>query len=406
MTPLTMLPGVPGFEDAQVPLHLLRSRAFNQRWAEHAVDVIPLTAADPDFAVAPCIRERLARWCMEGVMSYGPPLGLPAFRKAVAAWMQDTRGLHCTPGDVLCTDGAASAMATVARASLQPGDEVLIPDPVDFLFRHAIERAGAVAVPVALHAGGGGGGGDPAHALALLQQHAGPRTRMLWLCNPHNPLGRVPSRAWLEAVVHWAIGRGLRVLSDEVWSDIVYAPHQHTCAAALSADAARQVVTVYGFSKGFGLAGLRIGCLVCGDPAWLRQMVQAADAESTVSGAATLSQVAAVAAMEDGREWLARFVEHLRAQRDLAVARIARWPGVAVDEPQGTFVVFPRIAAIDPDAVRLCERLLATARVALVPGSPRWFGPGAQGHLRLCFATSRGLLLRALDRLDLALGVA
>jgi cystathionine beta-lyase len=395
-------PAAPGtFADDQVPLHLLRTRAFNQRWAEQPLDVIPLTAADPDFAVAPCIRERLVRWCSEGVMSYGPPLGLPAFREAVAAWMQGTRGLRCGPADVLATDGAASAMATVARASLQPGDEVLIPDPVDFLFRHAVERAGAVAVPVALHRGACRD--DAAMAIAQLKRHLGSRSRMLWLCNPHNPLGLVPARAWLEAVVHWAIGHGLRVLSDEVWSDIVYAPHRHTSAATLSPEAARQVVMVYGFSKGFGLAGLRIGCIVCADPAWLRRMAQAAEAESTVGGAATLSQVAAVAAMEDGGDWLRGFVEHLRAQRDLTAMRIARWPGVQVAAPQGTFVMFPRIDAIDADAERLCTRLLAEARVALVPGSPRWFGPGARGHLRLCFATSRGLLERALDRLDTVL---
>lgn len=223
---------------------------------------------------------------------------------------------------------------------------------------------------------------------------------MLWLCNPHNPLGLVPSRAWLDAVVHWALDRGLRVLSDEVWSDIVYAPHRHTCAASLSPDAGRQMATVYGFSKGFGLAGLRIACIVCSDSAWLGEMIRAADLDSTVGGAATLSQIAAVAAMECGQAWLQGFLEHLHAQRDLLTARVARWPGVLPAVPQGTFVAFPRIDALDPDGERVCAHLLAQARVALVPGVPRWFGEGARGHLRISFATSRHLLQRALDRLD------
>ena len=383
------------FSDNAVPLDLLRERAFNLRWAQQPADVIPLTAADPDFPVCPAIQEQLVRYVQDGVLGYVPPEGLPQFREVVAAWMRETRQIDCTAAAVFATDSAASAMAVVARASLNHGDEVLIPDPVDFLLHHTVERAGAVPVRVSV---------TPATSaeefIAGMQAHLTPRTRMLWLCNPHNPLGVVYPRAWLKSVAEWAVERGLRILSDEIWSDIVYAPHHHVAVAALSPEIARKTVTVYGFSKNFALAGLRVGCAVCTDPQWKKEIVAASDAESTVYGVSVLSQVAVIAALRDGREWLADFIRHLQAQRDYVLERLSRWPGVTANSPQGTYVIFPNVRSLSDDSISLCEFLREHARVALVPGAARWFGPGATGHLRICFATSRRILQDAFDRLD------
>lgn len=383
------------FSDDAVPLDLLRRRAFNLRWAQQPADVIPLTAADPDFPVCPAVQEQLIRYVREGVMSYVPPEGLPEFRAAVASWMQATRGMENEPDDVFATDSAASAMALVARASLAPGEEALIPDPVDFLFQHSVERAGAVPVRVPVTRGTAA-----EEFIAAMEGRLSQRTRMLWLCNPHNPLGVVYPRAWLLNVAEWAMSRGLRLVSDEIWSDIVYPPHTHVALASLSPEIARRTVTVYGFSKNFALAGLRVGCLLCSDPDWRKQIITASDAESTVYGVSVLSQIAAVAALQGGRDWLAAFVRHLEGQRNYAVERLAQWPGVAVEAPQGTYVVFPSVRDLTDDAERFCDELRRQARVALVPGAARWFGPGASGHLRLCFATSRRILEQAFDRLD------
>lgn len=383
------------FSDDAVPLDLLRQRAFNLRWAQQPGDVIPLTAADPDFPVCPAVQEQLIRYVREGVMSYVPPEGLPRFRATVAAWMRSTRGMDSKPEEVFATDSAASAMALVARASLAAGEEALIPDPVDFLFQHSLERAGAVPVRVPVERET-----TAEEFIVSAEARFTPRTRMLWLCNPHNPLGVVYPREWLLTVAEWAVSRGLRVVADEIWSDIVYPPHTHAAVASLSPEIARRTVTVYGFSKNFALAGLRVGCVVCSDPEWLKRIIDASDAENTVYGVSVLSQVAAVAALEHGDDWLAAFLRHLHAQRDYAVERLAQWPGVAVAAPQGTYVVFPDVRSLTDDAERLCEELRQQARVALVPGAARWFGPGAGGHLRLCFATSRRILEQAFDRLD------
>jgi aspartate/methionine/tyrosine aminotransferase len=385
------------FSDDAVPLDLLRQRAFNLRWAQQPEGVIPLTAADPDFPVCPAVQEQLIRYVKDGVMSYVPPEGLPAFREAVANWMHSTRYFECSSEAVFATDSAASGMAVVARASLRPGDEVLIPAPVDFLLQHTVERAGAVAVRVPVK--------RPTTAEEFIAGMAAaltPRTRMLWLCNPHNPLGVVYSRHWLPQVADWAIAHRLRIVSDEIWSDIVYAPNRHVAIASLSPEIARNTVTVYGFSKNFALAGLRVGCLICTDPEWHKEIVAASDAESTVYGVSVLSQVAAIAAINDGRAWLADFIQHLHAQRDYVVERLKHWPGVSVQPPQGTYVIFPDVRSLIPnaDAAAFCDRLHHEARVALVPGLPRWFGPGSEGHVRICFATSRAILQEAFDRME------
>jgi aspartate/methionine/tyrosine aminotransferase len=390
---------VTDFSDSAVPLELLRQRAFNLRWAQQPPGVIPLTAADPDFPVCPAVQEHLLRYVQDGVFSYVPPEGLPGFREAVAEWMRASRGMNCSPDDVFAADSAASAMSVVARACLGRGDEVLMPGPVDFLLQHTVERAGGVPVWVKV-----GTETSADEFIAGMEAGLSPHTRMLWLCNPHNPLGVVYPRSWLEAVAGWAVSRGLRILSDEIWSDIVYPPHRHTALASLSPEIVRNTVTVYGFSKNFALAGLRVGCVICTDAGWRNEIVAASDAASTVYGVSVLSQVAVIGALTGGRQWLADFVRHLHAQRDYAAERLSRWPGVNAFPPQGTYVIFPDIHTLDEDAGRLCQRLLDRARVALVPGLARWFGPGAGGHLRICFATSRGILQEAFDRLEKAVG--
>ncbi|HWZ42234.1 MAG TPA: pyridoxal phosphate-dependent aminotransferase [Candidatus Saccharimonadales bacterium] len=383
------------FSDNAVPMTLLRKRAFNLRWAQQPEGVIPLTAADPDFAVCPAVREALARYASDGVLGYVPAEGLPDFREAVANWMLTTRQVRCAASDVFAADSAASAMAVVACASLKPGEEALVPAPVDFLLHHTLERAGAavVRVPVTRTT-------TAEEFIAGMEARLTARTRMLWLCNPHNPLGVVYSRPWLQDVAEWAIRHKLRILSDEIWSDIVYTPHRHTALASISPQIAQHTVTVYGFSKNFALAGLRVGCVVATDPAWMKEIIAASDAESTVYGVSVLSQVAVIAALQGGRSWLAEFVRHLQAQRDYVAERLSQWPGVTVARPQGTYVIFPCTQGLDNDSQRLVQRLRDEARVALVPGAERWFGPGSAGHVRICFSTSRAILKEALDRME------
>lgn len=382
------------FGDDQVPLPALRRQAFNLRWATQPQDVIPLTAADPDFAVAPAVREAIARQAAEGLFCYGPAEGLPAFREACARFSAERRGCVTAVERIVAVDGAAAGMAQVCRCLLRPGDEAIIFDPVDFLFQAAVEAAGARVrrLPV-----------DPLSgtlALDRLEELVTPRTRLLGVCNPLNPVGRVLGDAELGALAQVALRHDLAILNDEVWADIVFPPTRFRSLAALDAEVAARCWTVHGFSKNYGLAGLRVGCVVVPDAAARDQLLRSSLAGFTITGVATLSQIAAVAALEGADAWLAHWLAHLRRQRDLAVAQLNAMPGTRVRSPEGTYVLFPRVPhhGLSPEA--LAERLLQRQRLAVVPGSPRWFGPGAAGHLRLVFSTSEAILREGLARLQ------
>lgn len=381
------------FADDQVPLVALRRQAFNLRWATQPEDVIPLTAADPDFAVAPVIREAIARHAAGGVFSYGPAAGLPEFREACARFCTDRRGQSGGPERILAVDGAAAGMLQVCRLLLRPGDEAIVFDPVDFLFQTAVETLGGSVVRLPV---------DPLSgtlALERLEELLSPRTRLLAVCNPLNPVGRVLRRDELERLGEFALRHDLAILNDEVWSDIVFPPARFISLAALSPEVAARCWTVHSFSKNYGLAGLRVGYVHAPDAAGCEALTEASLAGTTMSGVATLSQIAAIAALEQGEGWLADWVSHLRRQRDRAVAELSTMPGCQVRCPEGTYVLFPRIEhrGLSPEA--LTGRLKEHQRLAVVPGSARWFGPGAEGHLRLVFSTSEAILREGLARL-------
>jgi aspartate/methionine/tyrosine aminotransferase len=174
----------------------------------------------------------------------------------------------------------------------------------------------------------------------------------------------------------------------------------------LDGDVAARTFTVFGFSKSYGLAGMRLGLLAAPDPTQRRRIMALAHAEDTAYGASTISQVAGAAAYELGDEWLERFVAHLQRRRDQAVARLAAIPGVRCAVPEGTFVAFPDVSRLGVDSDELAGWLLERHDVAVVPGSRAFFGPGAAGHLRLSFATSRGILAEGLDRMVAGLRLA
>ena len=393
-----MSPHDPLFTDDRVDLEVLRQRAHNYRWAEVEDGVIPLTAADSDFPIADEIRTAMVDYVESGYLSYGTERGLPSFRATVVDTLARRRRIPCTADAVFAANSAASAMFLVAKALLQPGDEVLIADPVDFLFERSVVAAGGVVRRFSL---------DPETLtvdLAEVEALIGPRTRMIAICNPHNPTGRVWTREELAGLAELAVRHELEILSDEVWSDIVFEEGAMVSVASLGPAIAARTHTVYGFSKGYGLAGLRLGVVLCPSPEAASRLAAVSHADATAYGVSTLSQIAGAAALSRADAWQRRFVAHLRAQRDLAVARLSAMPGLRCPCPEGTFVVFPEVTSVchelELDEAALAERIQREAKVALVPGSPAFFGPGAAGHLRLSLATSRALLTEALDRLE------
>ncbi|WP_316820543.1 pyridoxal phosphate-dependent aminotransferase [Pedobacter gandavensis] len=381
------------FSSPTVNLDLLKKRAYNLRWATVPDGVIPLTAADPDFPCAPEISEAIIRFTKDRYLCYGPPEGLPQFKTSMARFFQEKRNIPAEPALLFPVDSAAFGIWLTCKAFLNAGDEALIFDPVDFLFRYSIEAVGATAIPFSIPPG------DAAVDFERLEKLISKNTKMICICNPLNPTGKVFSRAELERFGEIACKHDLLILSDEIWSDIIYAPHVFTSIAALSEEIRDRTITITGFSKSYGLAGLRIGTVMASNTAHYSKLFEASLHSSTINGANVLSQIAAVAALDESAYYLDAFKKHLHQMRELVVTELNRIDGFHCIAPEGCYVAFANITGTKKTSTEVRDLLFNEAKVAVVPGLKQWFGEGAEGYIRLSFATSEEILTDALSRI-------
>jgi aminotransferase len=382
------------FDPNHVDLDILKQRAYNHRWAEVPDGVIPLTAADPDLQCAPAIADAVAKYAQDRYFSYGPAEGLPEFKEAVAGYYQAHRSVQADPAHVMAVDTAAYGIYLTCQTLLSPGDEAVIFNPVDFLFRYGIEAAGATAIPLGIPQSPG------TVDIQMLEQLITPKCKLLCLCNPLNPTGKVFTATELQVFVDLAEKYNLHILSDEIWSDIVFAPAQFTSIASISESARSRTIIVNGFSKSYGLAGLRIGSLVAPDQTLFQKLLHTSRHESTVHGANTIGQIAAIAALNESQDWLADFVTHLHTMRELVVTRLNALRGITCQSPEGCYLAFANTAGTGITSEKFQAKVLEQAKVMIVPGLDRWFGDGAKDHVRISFATSAGILNEAFDRIE------
>jgi aminotransferase len=381
------------FDPNHIDLDILKKRAFNLRWATVPEGVIPLTAADPDFPCAPQIAEAIIRFTRDRYLSYGPPAGLTEFKESVARFFQEKRQVPANPAWLFPVDSAAFGIYLICKTFLKPGDEAIIFDPVDFLFRYSTETVGATAVTFPIPPGPQPVDFDRLESLITA------RTRMICLCNPLNPTGKVFTREELLKIGEIALKHNLIILSDEIWSDIIYTPHVFTSIASLNEEIRNQTVTVTGYSKSYGLAGLRIGTVMASNEKHYQQLFEASLYQSTIHGANVLSQVAALTALNEGDDYLQGFVAHLQKMRDLTVKALNETKGFHCELPEGCYVAFANITGTGKSSAAIREILFNQAKVAVVPGQKEWFGQGAEGFVRLSFATSQPILEEALYRI-------
>lgn len=385
------------FSSNSVDLRILKQRAFNLRWATQPEGVIPLTAADPDFPCAPEITEAISKYLKDRYLSYGPAQGLPALRDSIANYYLNKRSFNINPDYILPVDSAAFGIYLVCKSFLKPGDEAIIFDPVDFLFRYSIETVGAVAIPFSI---------DPVSQdldMELLEQIITPKCKMLCLCNPLNPSGKSFTKKELTIIGEFAEKHNLIILSDEIWSDIIFTPNEYYSIASINETTANRTITVHGFSKSYGLAGLRIGMLLSSNPNFFQKLFQNSLHQSTVHGVNILSQIAAISALNECGYWLDGFVEHLQKMRNLTVSSLNELPGISCHLPNSCYVAFPNITQTNKTSEELYLYLLNEAKVAIVPGLKQWFGDGAEGYIRICFSTSDEIINEAMYKIKIAM---
>jgi len=348
--------------------------------------IIQLGIGEPDFDTPAHIRRAAELALAEGHTHYGPPAGLPEFRALIAKTWRARRGLAGEAANVVVTPGAKPILFFAMLATLEPGDEVLIPSPAFPTYASVAEFVGARAVPVPL---------VPERGwdldLAALRARLTSRSRMLVLNSPHNPTGAVLPRATLEALAALVLEYDLTVLSDEIYAGMVY-EGESPSIATLPGMAERTVV-VDGFSKTYAMTGWRLGFGIMPEP--LARHI-ATLMNNSNSCTATFVQIAGEAALTGPQDDVVKMVDEFRARRTLIVDGLAAIPGVTCTRPSGAFYVFPRVERNGLTSVQLADQLLEQAGVVTLPGTG--FGAESEGHLRLSYANSRANLAEGLQR--------
>jgi aspartate/methionine/tyrosine aminotransferase len=349
--------------------------------------IIHLEIGEPDFDTPVNIREAAKHALDTGRTHYPPFPGIPELRSAIAADSALRRGFAPDPANVFVTVGGKGVMYYAILALVDPGDEVIVPDPGYPIYESVTRFVGGTPVPIAIRQENDFRL-DPAELATLVT----PRTKLIVINSPANPTGGVLTPGDLELIAAIAIEHDLVVLSDEIYSRILYGG-EHRSIAALPGMAERTIV-LDGFSKTFAMTGWRLGYGIV--PSWLahgfgRLLI------NSVSGATTFAQVGAVEAMSGPQDDVDAMVAEFRARRDLVVDGLNAIPGITCLRPAGAFYVFPEISGTGLTGAELADRLLNEAGVSVLAGTA--FGQVGKHHIRLSYANSRENLAEALRRI-------
>jgi len=349
-------------------------------------DVIQLSVGEPEERVAPHILDAGARAWQNDATNYTPNSGLLLLRSALVGKLGEFNGYAVDEDQVHITAGGSQALHMAMLLTLDAGDEVLIPDPGYATFAMASRLVGAVPVPYRLTAEHGF-----RPRIDDLEQLVGPRTRVLLINSPSNPLGVVFEPEVLRELLDFAARHDLWVISDEVYEYFTF-HGGYTSVASL--DPNDRVFSVYSLSKTYGLTGGRIGYLVT--PPGVAGAFRAAQ-EAIVSCVNTPAQFAALAAVEGDQSAIADAREHYRSNLAAAGAALdAR--GIEYYRPDGAFYLWVNVSyCSNGNVAQWAEEFLLSQRVAVAPGSA--FGAGGEGWIRICAAGQRKPLLTALSRL-------
>ncbi len=347
--------------------------------------IIHLEIGQPDVPTFENISRAGVKSIQDGFTRYTPSAGLPALRRAIAEQASAQRGLHFGPQNVVVGPGAKPALFFPTLALVGPGDEVIYPDPGFPTYAAMIGVAGGVPVPVPLLEEA-----DFSFDLDVFDRALSDRTRLIILNSPGNPTGGVMPLAALEHIACAAAERDIWVLSDEIYSRLVFDGVQAPTIAGLPGMAERTIICD-GFSKTYAMTGWRLGYGIM--PAALAERVELLLTHS-VGCTASFTQAAGVEALTGPQTRVAEVVAEYQRRRDVLVAGLNAIPGVRCRKPQGAFYVFPNVASFGKSSDWLADYLLNEAGVAVLPGTS--FGPHGEGYLRLVFANS-------LDNIELAL---
>ena len=348
-------------------------------------DPLMLVGGDPNFATPVHIVDAAAAAARAGATGYAPGAGIPALREAVAEKVRLRNGYDAEVDNVCVTTGGCGGLFTTLLLLLEPGDEVLVPDPgwSNYPAMAHVLHAKAVGYPLDRN---DGFSIDPDALTARITS----RTRAILVNSPGNPTGTVESAERLRAVLELAERHDLWVISDECYDELIF-EGRHVSSATLGHES--RIISVYTLSKSYAMTGWRVGYVVA--PAGFSRQL-ALHQEPVVSCASTISQHAALAALEGPQDCVTTMTSAYRARRDSAMAELDRL-GVDYVRPRGAFFLMADVSAVGSDSWDICRRLLEEEHVAVVPGAA--FGPGGEGFVRISLAAAPDVVAEGARRI-------
>ncbi len=383
-----------------VPSPTLSIAASAKAMAAQGIDIIDFASGEPDWDTPESVKAAAEAAIRSGFTKYTASAGIEELKRAIAEKLAVEQGLRYDTSQILVSCGAKHSLYNLAEALLEAGDEVIIPAPFWVSYRDQVLLNDAT--PVLLHTSEADG---YAVSHTGLEACVTPRTKAMIVNSPGNPTGATYDRATLEGIADVALRHDLVIISDEIYEKILYDGARHWSIATLGPDVAARTVVVNGVSKAYAMTGWRIG--YAAGPKDLITAMANIQSQST-SNPSSISQKAAVAALQGGGAFTQRMVVEFDRRRRLMVERLNKMPGVSCRMPSGAFYAFPNIAGVFTrrhqrgpitSAAELAAYLLTEARVAVVPGEPF----GSSSHLRLSYATGIEVIARGLDRMEAAL---
>jgi cysteine-S-conjugate beta-lyase len=357
-----------------------------------AKDAIPMWVADMDFAAPPGVTESLAAENRHAIHGYYADTG--TWAAALSDWMARRHGLRVDPAWVTPTPGIVAGLGLILQAVSVPGDEVVVFPPAYHAFRRIILANERRILDAQLVEAGGRYRMD----LDALRGKLTPRTRVVFLCSPHNPGGTVWSAEELRELAAFCTTHDLILVSDEIHCDLVFPGARHTPTLIAAPDAADRLITCVAATKTFNLAGAHVGACISAN-AELKRRIDARVMASGLGSYNRFGMIATEAAWRTGEAWLDALLPYLARNRDLIAARIeAAAPGARAMHLAATYLAWVDFSGTGLPPQEVDGRVKGRARIFASPGSQ--FGPGGEGWLRFNFATPRPILLEVLDRID------
>ncbi|SPT63763.1 MalY/PatB family protein [Actinomadura madurae] len=377
----------------------LRGRG-GKKWRTYADDVLPMWLADMDFQPAEAVRRAVLETARAGTFTYPLDAEHRGVGEAFAARMRARFGWEARADRTAVIADLVQGLTATVMAYSEPGDGVILFSPIYPPFVRSVEVSGRKVADVPMVDGPGGFAID---FDLLRRQAARPDVRLMLLCNPHNPTGRVFTAEELRRLSEVALEHGVVVVSDEVHADLVYAPHAHTVFSTVAQDSGATTVTLQSATKAFNLGGLRCAVVHFGSEP-LRRRFTATFPDRVLGRVSGVAAAATIAAWTDADGWLGGVLEILELNRSTVFDWVAARPShVHAHMPEGTYFAWLDFTRLPPGGASAHEHLLKTARLALQAGED--FAASCPTWARLNFATSPLILAEALDRMEAALTV-